>query len=82
MTAGDLGDRVAIGACIAAALYMLLTPWDAQSKEPALSDPICPSGVWVAQRYDKRDKAGRIIKSTWRRVCYSKPLVIREGKIR
>ncbi len=36
---------------------------------PSLVDPICPSGIWYGQRYDKRNKRGVIVESRWKRTC-------------
>lgn len=36
----------------------------------SLSDPLCPSNVWVSQRVDKR-KHGKIVWSRWERKCQS-----------
>ena len=42
---------------------------------PMLLDPICPSGLYVWQRYDKRDKWDWIVKRHWKRGCSSQRIV-------
>src|SRR3972149_8714080 len=38
-------------------------------ESPNLAHPICPTGVMVAQRFDKRNRRGEIVKSRWKTVC-------------
>jgi hypothetical protein len=47
----------------------------ARASEPTieLSDPVCPSRTWIAQRYDDRNRRGVIVKSVWIRRCYAMP---------
>ena len=42
---------------------------------PLFVDPICPSGIYLWQRYDKRDKWDWIVKRKWRRGCSSQEIV-------
>ena len=36
---------------------------------PSLIHPLCPTGVMVAQRIDKRNRRGEIVKSRWISKC-------------
>lgn len=36
---------------------------------PSLSHPLCPTGVMLAQRIDKRNRKGEIVKSRWVSKC-------------
>ena len=42
---------------------------DVRVAMPTANAILCPSGVWIAQRHDRRDKDGRIVKSVWKRKC-------------
>jgi len=39
---------------------------------PSLIHPLCPTGVMVSQRIDKRNRRGEIVKSRFKTVCVVK----------